>query len=1579
MKPIINILVGLLLLLAAPAVLAQPILDIAFSPAQPSGTVGSVITVDVRANVFEGIAGMQFPILYDKNKLQFKTCKNLITDLPGFIYAQATGNPPLCPGGGTPPCATNIDNPTPGKISLAWNDPAGAPNFLDPNTILFQIEFTVLQPGTSEIYIASAPPPNISVFGQGNVQATFTYPTGNPVINGFALIIPNDTVAPGDRVCMPIRVNDFNSVIGMQFMLNWNSNFFTFSHIQNYNLPGLNGNSFNSGVAGQCSVVWDDATNVGVTLPNGTSIFELCLAASGPSATNGAASNVAANGVGMPAASPIAIENTQGANLWAGANSSIPGTMRIISNTPQELEIVRFCVDTILVPSVGDSAAVTIRVDKFKNLNQFQFVLSYNTDILGTGLPSVSSLAVPNASLSVNNCGGKQLKVELVPNNPGKLRVSWRVASASTFQTLADGSVLMVLKFPTSSATPGAFTPVSIGGLASPAIGYLAQEKPNTFPPASCLPTFGYLPLGKSGSVRLGANSGPQITLVSKTDVNCFGNNIGAIDINVTGGTTTAYNYAWAGPNSFTANTQDIANRPPGTYTVTVTAGTASTTFSTTIAGPTAPIGISGVQVQNVKCFGTNDGAITINVNGGTTPYTFDWGGGITTQNRTNLSAGTYSVTITDAKGCTFVPSPAYSITAPQQAMAVSTANLKNVRCLNEANGSVTINTNNGQGALSYAWQRNGAAFTATPAGAPTNLSAATYAVTVTDAQQCTSTVANIVVAAPPSQLDATITTTNPVCAGQNSGTITVSPFGGWPGVYTPTWSAPQPGLGGLSPTGVGTGTYNVTITDANNCPIVRSAVVVAGNDIAITNTTVTNVTCFNQGNGSISIALNGAFTSVNWTMNGNPAGSGVTISNLGPGTYIPTVSYGGGCTKIFPSLQVNSPAPLVVTGEPDSVDTNINNGAIDLTVTGGNPGAYGYSWTGPNGFTFSSQDPSNLAAGVYTVTVTDSQGCVSTASFTLYLKCAICAAKVTATKACATDGCLNLDLPTSSVGPYLVKWTSSVNPVEKTITVAAGDFTPEICGLPAGVYNITVVDATNQAHLLSTSIGQRPPVALTETVQNANNCNNNGAITLTSAPGTPLFFEWISGTIPVPPNVLTSPVLFQLDSGIYRVRITNLLPEGCVEERSYNIVCLFPTLAPCDTAALVNPNCLSTNTGTVEVFPQGGDNTYTYAWSNSATTQKISGLGGGTYTVTVTSGDGQTGVCGPYTIAPLSNLAITNVNELSSYNGFQVSGVGVCNGSASAVVSGATGTVTYLWSNGVTTAQNTTLCGGAYTVVATDLLGCNATFTGELTSPQALSATHNLNSNFNGFGVSCFGSCNGAARINVNGGVAPYFVKWPTGQTEVINTPGGLSFETDLCAGEVIVEITDANNVVTNHTINITEPEQMTVTFADAAPISYAQCSGEIIPTVTGAIGAITYEWFSQFHEGTTQRADDLCAEEEVTYIITDANGCTITADHIVPLPPDVCFLATPVVTPNGDGYNDYFEIKCIDARPNTVTIFDRWNQAVTNEFTNYANNFDGKRNGVALPEGVYFFVANFTDDQGNQRTLKGHFNILH
>ena len=235
----------------------------------------------------------------------------------------------------------------------------------------------------------------------------------------------------------------------------------------------------------------------------------------------------------------------------------------------------------------------------------------------------------------------------------------------------------------------------------------------------------------------------PLISSATSTNVSCFGSTNGTITLAVSGGTA-PYTYLWTGG----ITTQNRTGLAVGSYTATVTDATAQTAVvSATITQPTALA--ASATSTNAAC--SNTGSITLAVTGGTSPYSYSWGGGITTQNRTGLAAGTYTVTITDANACSTTLSRA--ITQSTSTLAASIGSIVNTTCTSST-GSMTASASGGTAPYTYLWNSG------TSTASRTGLAAGTYTVTITDAAACTKSATAII----SSQAPATptgLTTTN--------------------------------------------------------------------------------------------------------------------------------------------------------------------------------------------------------------------------------------------------------------------------------------------------------------------------------------------------------------------------------------------------------------------------------------------------------------------------------------------------------------------------------------------------------------------------------------------------------------------------------------------------------------------------------------------------------------------------------------------------------------------------------------------------------------------------------------------------
>ncbi|HEX2899720.1 MAG TPA: T9SS type A sorting domain-containing protein, partial [Bacteroidia bacterium] len=272
---------------------------------------------------------------------------------------------------------------------------------------------------------------------------------------------------------------------------------------------------------------------------------------------------------------------------------------------------------------------------------------------------------------------------------------------------------------------------------------------------------------------------------------------------------------------------------------------------------------------------------------------------------------------------------------------------------------------------------------------------------------------------------------------------------------------------------------------------------------------------------------------------------------------------------------------------------------------------------------------------------------------------------------------------------------------------------------------------------------------------------------------------------------------------------------------------------------------------GAATASPSGGNGVFTYLWSNGATSQAISGLASGSYTVTVTDGAGCTGTS---SVTINSSTAVT-----ANIFNFTPTSCGLNNGVASAVAQGGSGNYTYLWSNGQTTALVNGLAAGNYSVTVTDQAGCTGTASVTINSSTAPTAA------VTAADVDCFGASTGSATANVTGGTAPYTYLWSNGQTT--------STATGLAVGSYSVTVTDASNCTQTGSVTVSGPAAALAASSTVVDESnVGALNGSIALTPSGGTPTYTYLWSN----GQTGQTATGLAGGVYTCTVTDANGCT-------------------------------------------------------------------------------------------------------
>ncbi len=750
----------------------------------------------------------------------------------------------------------------------------------------------------------------------------------------------------------------------------------------------------------------------------------------------------------------------------------------------------------------------------------------------------------------------------------------------------------------------------------------------------------------------------PENTLTAEVNVtaaDCGANNGGA-EILISGGTAPFTLSIDGMPGA------EVNILPPGMYDFTVEDAEGCTfSDSFTIAENDSDIMINATTTDPT-CTAAN-GSILLTLTGGAGNISVLWNDGSTDSDRLNLAAGTYSVTTTDANGCTAEEN--FTLTATDGELDFSIT-INDVNCNGGTDASFALDITDGT--EPYTVFIDG-----TEVDDFTNLAAGEYLISVNDAAGCTVEMP-ITIAQPPLLLvDAEII--NPGCAG-NDGSIQLLLSGGT-GTYTVVWT--DDADAGLLRENLTAGSYTVNVKDENNCVTTVTFTLTDTEGMLNLDLEIFDVACFGENTGEVLPAVTGAEMPVVFMLNGT---ENAPLNALAAGDYELTATDANGCSAVV-NFTVSQPATLLITETVNNANCGQNNGSIDLEIVGGTPfpdDGYNIEWNAGNG--------ENLAAGSYSVTVTDAENCTLTETYTVTGGEEFSVMIATETADC-----------NGGEGSVMMSFQGGTPPFAYNLN---GEIMTDLpLTLSAGFYQLLVTDAAGCSDAVEFLIGQPTAINYFAEILDAECGEDTAAVNFFSLSGGTgeYTFLWSDGATDFDRTFT--------ENGDYRLTITD--SNGCTAvSQIFEIFIPEPIVIDADE----NPGdfqgitCAGADDATVTVTVAGGVEPYTYQWSNGATTPTIDSLPPGEYLLNVTDSLG----CSEIFVATFpeptefffESLTVTDAD------------CNLENGSLTVTPAGGSAPYVFFLDGTQTENEVTDLSPGNYEITARDANGCEiaATFT---------------------------------------------------------------------------------------------------------------------------------------------------------------------------------------------------------------------------------------------------------------------------
>ncbi|WNB17084.1 T9SS type A sorting domain-containing protein [Marivirga arenosa] len=938
------------------------------------------------------------------------------------------------------------------------------------------------------------------------------------------------------------------------------------------------------------------------------------------------------------------------------------------------------------------------------------------------------------------------------------------------------------------------------------------------------------------------------------------------------------------------------------------------------IEDETVDLTVSFSNISNVSCFGGSDGAATINVTGGSGSYTYKLNGSAVTSNISGLAAGSYTVDVNEGINC--VGQETFTISQPDAALEITNAyasrddlNGFDISCKGGSNGQIAVEAIGGT--PPYRYSINGITYT----GNLTGLSAGTYNVYVKDDKGCVATYSETVTLVEPDQITASITKTNPICAFDNSGAITVSNATGGTGTYMYSLNDVDY-LTTNTFTGRSAGSYTVWIKDQNGCKKSYAVTLEDPEEITFGVSTI-NQSCPSNLDGSITIEnVTYGTAPYQYSIDGAFFKSDNTYDFLETGTYPVTVRDDNQCTKtINVFVAINDPLELTpVFSSYNGYEISCSgaeDGSIEVNVAGGTGADYTYSWSGfPDN---TSNRLEGLEAGTYTVEVTDGRACSIIKSYTLTEPSPLRADALISDYdgfniSCFgfNDGAIQVEA-TGGTTPYSYLWST-------------GETTPNITDLTAGDYSVEITDFNGCSITENYSLTEPDQLNFLEPQITDVECfgDASGQVILYTSGGVSDKQFSMDGI-----NFQSENVFNNLMAGDYTFYVRDA--NNCADQIELNIS--QPSRLNVSIVNAGNARC-GDAVGFAKASIEGGIEPYNVQWVNNAGEVVEQGLElnnvlADIYRVIVNdanncvdesivyitstdgpqvsvdyiyptscfdSADGRASISisgdGPFDVSWANGEIGKSATELvSGINAAKITDVNGCvvvkqidvpspepivisivesilptcyngaDGSIEVDITGGTGDYDISWSNGSSTKSISNIASGTYNITVSDENGCSLTksiFIGEK-EPLDLEIIEVIN-------PSCVGSSNGSIEVKAIGGNKGYTYKWNNGKI-------GAKL-TEVSAGNYSVTVIDSEGCTFEEPITIVDPEPFQIQVDTELEI----CTGSSFITDYNIPGAVKYFWSSENGFESDQRIVELSTEGTYQLTVENENGCIAT-----------------------------------------------------------------------------------------------------